>query len=274
MLGARGLAREEAEDICQEVAWRVLSRDIPYRSPGDLYPWAATAARRLSIDLYRRQRYLAAAELPDRPAIDDVAEIVETRSRLRAVAEAMPALSETDRAALAATPTELSRREGIKLAVRRHRARARLLALVEAAGIAVAWVLARVPRRLSRPAGALAMAAGPLLVFALSYSPVPSSSPEPVPRSRAEAELGTVVFADVLAEVSAPTPPVPASRAPAAQALEPPVRRPPAAPATPTEIVAATPSGDPVVVAGKRDAKPTDPIVCANLGTIEVCVDL
>ena len=289
MLAARGLAREEAEDICQEVAWRVLSHDITYRSEADLYPWAATVARRLSIDHHRRSRHLAAVEPPDRPAPVDVAEVVEGRSRLRAVVAAMPSLSPADRAAIAdgasldgtTEPAGASRREAVRAAVRRHRARARLLALVEAAGAVVAWLVHRGPRqgRVVRAATYGAAAATPVLVVALSVGgAAPPAGVDAEERARPPAAASGVARREPVPLRVSPPHGEPAVNAPPATAGG---RGAASRPASPRllpeprgEIVAATPDGRPLAGAGAREAEPDDPLVCVSVVVGELCFDV
>jgi len=176
-LTARAVNPADIDDVIQETAERVLARDIAYRDADDLFTWCRTVAWRLAITLRRRRARIATTdEAADAviamAAADDVAMTVELRQELATVASVFPLLSEHDRAAIVSDAVAEDRREAVKLAVRRHRARVRLLALVDAA----VAILVGVGRRLAQPArrtialaGATAVPIVALVVLALPH---------------------------------------------------------------------------------------------------------
>ena len=151
---ARGVGRTAAEDAAQEAGTRALTAHISFTDADDLIRWISTVAWRIAVDEHRRHsRRVVSTPVADRPSNDDVATAAEARVDLRLVTLAWPRLSATDRAALLAPHPETGdRRAAVRTAVRRHRARNRLVALIEALG-----ALALIPlSRLRRTAAAIA----------------------------------------------------------------------------------------------------------------------
>lgn len=157
-LRRRGIGLHSAEDATQEAGSRVLANGIGYADADDLRRWVQTVAWRLAIDETRRQsRYDDGESMADTASFQEVPAEVEHRLRLAATSRAWRALSPADRQAIVGDGDvrTMSRKEAVRLNVRRHRARARLLALVEG----VAAVVLVPMRRMRRISLALAVAA-------------------------------------------------------------------------------------------------------------------
>ncbi|HVF75519.1 MAG TPA: hypothetical protein VM938_10760 [Acidimicrobiales bacterium] len=131
-LRAKGIDAETAEEAVAEAATRALSRGLVVTDVDDFCRWAYIVARNVAMDAKRAStRVLPVGVVPaERPDRYDLGRHVEARQRWRETAAAMRSLSLTDRAALLSTlddpVTTVSRRESVKEAVRRHRARTRL----------------------------------------------------------------------------------------------------------------------------------------------------
>ena len=172
-----------AEDIVQEVAARIVGRRVQFSSVEDLRPWAMKVAKNLAIDAWRSDRHLAGApEQFDCPAPLDVSAQAEDRVVLDAVRGAMPRLSAADRDAIIAglVPDEsASRKESVKMAVRRFRARTRLSAMLGGVAAYIAILLRRLRDSPARMAlvGAVAVLALDCGAVLHHLEPEPSSAP-------------------------------------------------------------------------------------------------
>ncbi|HSH59407.1 MAG TPA: sigma-70 family RNA polymerase sigma factor [Acidimicrobiales bacterium] len=134
LLRRRGVDPATSEDIVQEVATRVLLHRVPFDGADDLSRWAATVARNLAVDHFRAQRHFIEEPPEDRPAAVELASIVEQRMTLDAVREELGRLAAPQRAAVLShltSPAIGNRREDVRLAVQRHRARAHLKRLLK-----------------------------------------------------------------------------------------------------------------------------------------------
>jgi RNA polymerase sigma-70 factor (ECF subfamily) len=168
MLRRRGVDPCTAEDAVQETAARALVTEVPFDGADSLLRWSNTVAWRVVLEGRRRQR-LVVAEIPDRPADVDIVAEVEARDRVRALLAAFPQLSPQDQLALTRmSSVGVSRTEAVREAVRRHRARARLAALMESVvGVLVAiW---RCVRRLRTSRLGVTAVVVPALLVALSF---------------------------------------------------------------------------------------------------------
>jgi RNA polymerase sigma factor (sigma-70 family) len=164
----RGVGREDADDILQETALRAVSGPFRFDGPEGFRRWAFVVAKHLTIDQARCRRTTTVAVVPDAPtagAEADVAATVEGRMVAAGVVSAFHQLSANDRTAITTgfdhadqVGRPPSRREYVKFAVRRHRARQRLMALCE--GLLAVLVVAC--RRVLRPATQLTAVAVPL----------------------------------------------------------------------------------------------------------------
>jgi DNA-directed RNA polymerase specialized sigma24 family protein len=170
LLFRRGLDRASADDVVQEVALRALANHVTYASATDLLRWAGPVACNLHVDLVRhRARMLDAPEAEDHPAADDVPREVAHRIELQRAFRGIAALRPADREAIidavAAEPVvPRTRKEAVRLAVRRHRARSRLAIVLEqlAAWLTGLGVIRR-GRRLVAVAALVPAAAIPLI---------------------------------------------------------------------------------------------------------------
>lgn len=116
----------------QEVAARAFVRQAQFTSVNHLTRWSCRVAANLRVDQVRRGNRMADQPVPDWSDTTETARLVEGRVALEQVLSAVLQLSDADRVALFGEREEAAdRREAVKLAVRRHRARARLAAMVE-----------------------------------------------------------------------------------------------------------------------------------------------
>jgi DNA-directed RNA polymerase specialized sigma24 family protein len=146
LLASRGAAHDVTDDIVQEVAARVLSRGIVFEDAADLMRWTVPVALNLLVDHARATKRVAVGGDVD-TTVPDIADVVVDRDRLGRVLGAVAQLSDGDRAALVASGLPAAdRRESVRLAVRRHRARRRLLAIVDGAAGIAAWLGLRLRR--------------------------------------------------------------------------------------------------------------------------------
>src|SRR5205823_10546499 len=104
----------------------------------------------------------------------DVDETVEHRLRLEAVGQSWMQLSQRDREALrsgALGTKASSRREGVRWAVQRHAARARLSAMIDGVGGVLVWLGAKLRYRPRRSGRAAVIASLPALVVVVALVP-------------------------------------------------------------------------------------------------------
>jgi hypothetical protein len=138
LLASRGVDRALREDIVQEVAVRALAKQVPFDDAGDLYRWAATAARNLHVDSLRVGAKMTTDEglvaVADRT---DVAHAAERRVVLGQVFRAMAAMRPGERDAIIESLGADGHPHTTQALVRRHRARA---SLRRAVGGALVWV--------------------------------------------------------------------------------------------------------------------------------------
>lgn len=168
MLRRRGVDPDAADDIVQETAARALEHGVEFRDEEDLLRWANVVAWRIALNDWRGRQWIAASPVPDRPATVPLEDEVIARHTLARVLASLSRLSAADREALRFGGEARTRTEATKHYVRRHRARARLAALVEGLVGVLAAVLWR-----GRPrtrAAAVAVAA-PLLIAAVVLLP-------------------------------------------------------------------------------------------------------
>ncbi|HVF05568.1 MAG TPA: hypothetical protein VNA20_12070 [Frankiaceae bacterium] len=276
LLASRGAAPDVVDDVVQEVAARVLAKRIAFTDAMDLMRWAVPVALNLLVDNARAgQRLTPVTDDHDQP-MADVADLVAHRDRLNRVLRALPLLSDSDRAVLTGPEVVPSdRKEAVRLAVRRHRARRRLLALVDgvAAFVALAAGLLRRTGRSAATAG-VAIAATPVALMLLSPgTPTPQRDVAP---ATADAERASVERA---VSRAAAVRTVPAARPRPATAsvrkAAPPAAAKAAAPRPPDEVVrvpGGTNGGD-IAVTG-RDRRPDDGLVCLrDVGSAgDICV--
>ena len=164
MLRRRGVRHHDIDEVVQETAARVISTRVHYDDADDLFRWASVVGGRLAIDVHRRGARFSDEELPDRPDPVDVAMAAEHRVVLGAVRTRLPELSKRDQEMLLSSfhdEAARGRRESVRIAVARHRARNRLRLLLDglAGGAILSWI--RRNRLWSAPADAISYAAAP-----------------------------------------------------------------------------------------------------------------
>lgn len=185
VLAARRCTGFQADDLVQEAALHLLRSQETFDDVAGLKSWLAQWVRWRHVDAVRRsggeQRWL---DEPSRgmeaiptsePTPEDQAVLREEWAR---TLQALATLSRQDQEALAAvlrptrTDTE-DRKEAVKWSVRRHRARTRLMAALEAAvGVALGWLGLRALRDRVGTAVVAASIAAPLaLGVGLMFGP-------------------------------------------------------------------------------------------------------
>jgi DNA-directed RNA polymerase specialized sigma24 family protein len=268
LLFRRGLDRASADDIVQEVALRALAHNVTFASAKDLLRWAGPVACNLHIDLVRHRARLLEDVDPERAGTHDVygevADRMELQRAFRGIAALRPADREAIIDAVAAEPVvPRTRKEAVRLAVRRHRARSRLIVLMEKLAAAVGGLLWL--RRGKRAAVVAAFAPVAVLPIVATWQ-LPGHA-----ETRTETEL--------VAPVARSTSTVPAAARPRATDVRPvappertrTVRPSGTAPAPrPHPTVGVDGPGGIGVRAHSEDRKPDDKTLCANVPVIGV----
>lgn len=273
LLFRRGLDQASAEDVVQEVALRALAGQVTYTSAKDLLRWAGPVACNLHVDLLRQRARLADSGVDtEHPATNDVAGEVADRMELQRAFRGIAALRPADREAIMEAVTAepgpaRNRKEAVRLAVRRHRARSRLALVMEQLA---AWVLGWKWLKRSRTA-TMAVAAVPIAALPLVLSvPPPDRTVHDVPVRAPAAEPAPVreVHAG-LAPEAVPAQGVPPPVTATGTALS---ERPTPEPAT--TMIAVEPRDDLGVEAGGDDRRPEDRTVCVlNVPHVgDICV--
>lgn len=179
VLGARGLQCADVDDVAQEVAVRALRQRGTFGSYEHFVRWCCRVAINLQVDTARRQRRLDPSPPPDVAGHHDTAASAQRRMALEAVAAGIAELTPEERRLLFEQEPTASRREAVRLAVRRHRLRARLAALME--GLAAGFpAVRRLSRSLSTPAK-VGLAAVPVVVAGLLVVPGLRTAPRDRP---------------------------------------------------------------------------------------------
>ena len=169
VLGGRGLQGADVDDLAQEVAIRALRDRGRFGSHEHFVRWCCRVAINLHNDAARRQRLVNLCPPVDAASTHDTAAAAQGRMALEALAAGLAELSPEGRRLLLEPGPAGSRRETVRLAVRRHRLRARLAALVE--GLAAAFPgVRRLSRSLSTPAK-VGLAAVPVVVAGVLMVP-------------------------------------------------------------------------------------------------------
>lgn len=131
-----GIGPDDADDLLQEVAIRAVAGPVEFVDVDDFCRWAYRVARYLAIDQARVRIAIAPIhELPGRLAGHGAEVETERHLDLKRTLRAVASLSLADREALLdpirdpdAAP---SRTDAVRLAVRRHRAQARLRQILD-----------------------------------------------------------------------------------------------------------------------------------------------
>jgi hypothetical protein len=175
----RGTRRAAAEDAVQEAGTRAVASDVPFADAEDLLRWIHTVAWRLVLDARKRDRRLV-YEVPDEPSVEDVSRAVEQRLRLQHLRVLLGTLTPDERSALIEGAPAADRRTATRLAVRRHRLRSKLLAMLDGAAALVGLL-----RRFDAPhrARRTTLVAAPLLIVmtALTTASLRHDSPTTAP---------------------------------------------------------------------------------------------
>jgi DNA-directed RNA polymerase specialized sigma24 family protein len=278
MLRRRGVRHHDIDEIVQETAARAISTHVPYDDTDDLFRWASVVGGRLAIDLARRCARLSDDELPDRADTIDVAMAAEHRVVLGAVRNRLPELSSRDQEALLSgfhdEPVS-SRRESVRVAVARHRARNRLRVLLD--GLAGAAILgwARRNRLWAAPAEAISYAAIPVVACVMisvgalggaANPPTRGAAPQPQP----------VAYAISTSAAPMATAPEVVHRAQEDREISPPSRPSPAPELQDPAVIVNEPDGH-QTSAGLRDKEVSDHLWCLTpppeAGQATRCVD-
>lgn len=203
-----------AEDLCQDVAEVLLaSPGRSFEREDNLFRWARRVVENRHLDIVRHERRqdLGADPVDRCDHRVDVEAHVEHRMLLGAALQAMQALRPADaNALLVATPPAVDAAQRNRDNVRRHRARRRLVAALEAAGALGIAVVGR-GRRLARRFMPMAAVALPV-VAVVTLTTIPS--PESRDPSGAVHDVGPIVGADLeLSAIDGPTSDLEAHRA-------------------------------------------------------------
>jgi hypothetical protein len=271
VLRSRGVQATDVDDVAQEVALRALSDCRDFESDDHFVAWCCRVAVNLHIDSTRRQRRLSPEPPADTDDGQDTAATAQRRMALGVLADRIGELSDDDRRLLFDLEPTGSRRDAVRLAVRRHRLRARLAALVEGMVAGLAWVRRlRFPREVSTPVK-LSLAVAPLVAAGLMLGPfatngaspsapgtVPSTQPRVLTRATLPGVAPTGVGAPRTTVVTAT--PRPAGRAAASTVGA----------ASSKVIVGAKPAGVPVQVS-KDEHPPSGQLICTG-GVVNQCV--
>jgi len=184
-LRSRGVAAHAAEDAVQDVAERLLTREVPHTDVDDLMRWCMTVARNAAIDQHRRLRRSVPLDSCDEDAVDgpDLHELVEARMRLDRVLRALGNMSYDDvRCVVASLDDATAEVASPALRARRHRLRRRLSEMVGCFGLFGAVMRALRPRAGRTTLGLSSAAVASVALVTVVAGPVHvGSSPEQVP---------------------------------------------------------------------------------------------
>jgi hypothetical protein len=273
----RGLPTAHVDDVLQETAIAALRRQVPFTTEDDLLAWCTVVARRLAVAEHRRggRTALLSAGPPEVAAGVHVEREVLARLDLDRVVEAARRLAPAERAALGSVVAVADRREAVRLNVRRHRARQKLVAL--AGGFGLVATLFGVLRRLrSLSPVAVPIAASVVIAGALAaLDGLEHGRPGPADRRVvSDAERAATVHAPAVSLAPAESATIvadgPASTGPGAPADEPEL------PGSPEGIaVDLAPPLGPEVGGRARPKQEAEPELCLQAGTPEgTCADV
>lgn len=277
-LRSRGSSPQDAEDLVQECAVRVLRTRPTFVDAADLLRWCLPVVRNMSVDLHRKGcRDVSVESVPDRHWGGDVADEVVVALELRRVLRALQQLRPSDREAILAHVAEdgsrrsLDRKQAVRINVQLHRARQRLLARLAALlGICVA--LGRRMGRVSGPAGlpvALAVALLTTVIGGSTGQPAPRTAPGQTSVTQADRRL--VVVATIDPSSQRPRrPPAPAELARRTRTVLPREKATIAAVTTPQGVTARLTAGDPRqpgTLVCVRDVDPLPDVCIPQVGT-------
>ncbi|MDQ1700504.1 MAG: Sigma-70 region 2 [Frankiaceae bacterium] len=181
-LRSRGVSAHAAEDAVQDVAERLLTRQVPHTDVDDLMRWCMTVARNAAIDQHRRLRRSVSLDCCDDDTDDgsELVDTVEARMRLDRVLRALGTMSYDDvRCVMAGLDGEVATEAASPaLRARRHRLRRRLSEMVGCFGLAGIVIRALRPRfnRASLGLSSAAVASVALVTVVTGGAPFGSGS--------------------------------------------------------------------------------------------------
>jgi membrane-associated protease RseP (regulator of RpoE activity) len=194
----------------------------------------------------------------------DTAVVVEHRLRLERALAVLATFSDADRAAVMDDDAPAVRREAVRLAVRRHRARARLRAAI--AGIAAILGRAVRPRRVAVAATPVALVGALVLTLAPHVTPAaPDAAPD---RSVPVVRMPVTTAATVVAVRPVPRPAATPAAVSAGRVARDAVTRPAKSPREDIAKVPVAPHTGATIF--QRDSHPGDPLVCVT-SIVVVC---
>jgi DNA-directed RNA polymerase specialized sigma24 family protein len=199
-LYSRGISAHAAEDAVQDVAERLLTRQVPHTDVEDLMRWCMTVARNSAIDQHRRVRRSVPLDCRDADADDgsELVDMVEARIRLDRVLRALGTMSYEDaRCVMASIDDDIAEVASPALRARRHRLRRRLSELVGGFGLIGVAVRALRPRvgRAGLGLGSAAMASVALVTVVVGGPPF-ATSPDQIRLHTTHATVRTLPAAD------------------------------------------------------------------------------
>ena len=148
-LRTRGISAHAAEDAVQDVAERLLTRQVPHTDIDDLMRWCMTVARNSAIDQHRRLRRSVPLDCCDDTSDgNELVDTVEARMRLDRVLRALGTMSHDEvRCVIAGLDDDFATEVASPAQrARRHRLRRRLSELVGCFGLLGVVVRALRPR--------------------------------------------------------------------------------------------------------------------------------
>jgi hypothetical protein len=269
-LRSRGVRPELADDVIQETAVRVIERGVAFTDANDLFRWSSVVAWHLAIDAARRDARQCDLP-PDIASTLDVANEAVGRWWFEAVSRGLEQLSDAERAAIFSPAVRGDRKTTVRRAVRRHRARLRLMRLAETLGVGVALAAGRRKYRVrSESADAVAVAIASVAVAVVVAVGVATHRPGSAPVTTAPpVAVVRAAAPEVYAGATATTHPHAVG---SLAARTNPVATPDTAVA-PVRVPLELPTGSGDI--GLRPKQPDEPLACATVASVgRPCVAL
>ena len=266
-LRSAGVGAADAEDLTSEAITRAVAKGVTFESTDHLFAWTLHVARNIHVDQRRavgRGPVVHGIVDSDVVPAPDTAVVVEHRLRLERALEVLATFSDADRAAVMDDGVPAVRRDAVRLAVRRHRARARLRAAI--AGIAAILGRAVRPRRVAVAATPVALVGALVLTLAPHVTHV---APDGAPDRRLPVVGMPLTAAEPVAAVRPATrPPSTGSAGAAGTVTRDAVTRPAEPPHENIADVPVAPHTGATIY--HRDRKPDDHLICVR-SVVVVC---